>query len=180
MTKRDFFIIMLKLLGLYAVIQLIFTQLPYSVVSVFFGESSFRNGNFFDMLVSLVTGIFALWLLYTILVKPMTIINFFGLDKGFDEDRIEFGQLSRLDVLKIGIVILGGYLFLNNIIDFVVQCYYGLDKYISNHKPITRFYFSSWLVYGLNSILGFVLLSKYASIAKSIDRNADGSNPYQQ
>ena len=83
MTNKDFFRLMIKLFGLYQFLLLIFTSLPSNLQLLF---------NDFFSISSIITLIlitlFILAVYYVFVKKPDLIIDFFKLDKGFDNNEI--------------------------------------------------------------------------------------------
>jgi len=84
MTKRDFFRIIIKLFGLYALILTVFIYIPTNISYVTF--------QFEPIVLLWIFGAAALTaLIYILLIrKTDLIIDFLKIDKGFDDDRIEF------------------------------------------------------------------------------------------
>src|SRR5690554_4101016 len=107
MTKRDFFKIIIKLLGLYAAILTLVTVLP-NFISMVLLQTGFTE----IFIVSAVLIILFLFLRF-LLFKSNTIIDRLDLDKGFDDDRIELGNFKEGNILMLAIVILGGVLIIN-------------------------------------------------------------------
>ena len=101
MTKKDFFRIIIKLFGLYWLISSFFSmgQIAY------FATTS--NSNWFGLIYSVVVLFVLIFLFFALIFKADTIIDKLKLDKGFDEDRIEFQNFNVENILILAIVIIG-------------------------------------------------------------------------
>ena len=106
MTNKDFFRLMIKLFGLYQFLLLIFTSLPRNLQLLF---------NDFFSISSIITLIlitlFILAVYYVFVKKPDLIIDFFKLDKGFDNNEITVSNLNSDTILQIGMVFISLNLF---------------------------------------------------------------------
>ena len=106
MTNKDFFRLMIKLFGLYQFLLLIFTSLPRNLQLLF---------NDFFSISSIITLIlitlFILAVYYVFVNKPDLIIDFFKLDKGFDNNEITVSNLNSDTILQIGMVFISLNLF---------------------------------------------------------------------
>jgi hypothetical protein len=112
---------------------------------------------------SIVVGLFVF-----LVLKTDKVVKFLRLDKGFDEDRIELGNLNSSDIIKIGSFIIGGLLIIENIPSFLSHLIFSYKKELIGieNNPEDNFY---WLVSGLNLIIGYLLLTKYNFIAKHLN-----------
>ena len=110
--------------------------------------------------IAIFFGIFLL-----LLFKPKSIVHSLKLDKGFDDDRIEFGNLAASDIVKIGCFIIGGLLFVNNIADVLSQTFLAL-KSDMHHVGYTYYNEYVWATSAIKTAIGFLLLTNYDFIAK--------------
>ena len=102
MTKRDFFIVLIKIFGLYSIISALFSALPSNIVFVI------QNIDFVGVLWIGLVVIFVIGLFLLLLYKADKISDLLKLKNGFDEERIDFGGLKSIDILKFSILIIGG------------------------------------------------------------------------
>lgn len=159
MTKRDFFIVLIKIFGLFFLIASISVTMQ-SISFVFSFEMDFVFLLSVIIGLAIVIGIFLL-----LIFKSDKIVHSLKLDKGFDEERIEFGNLTSFDVVRIATFIIGGILLIDNIPDFITQTVLAFkgdvqpfgDKVHDNYK---------WAISGTNIIIGYLLITNYYFIAK--------------
>jgi hypothetical protein len=113
MTKRDFFILLIKLFGLFFLIKslflitLVLRQLNVlALISFFIG-------------LAVVAGIF--WLL---IFKADKVVALLRLESGLSDERIELGNIRTGDIIKIGTFVIGGLLIIDNIPQFLHHAYW--------------------------------------------------------
>lgn len=162
MTKRDFFRLMIKLFGLYQFLIVVFTVLP-SQFNVMFSDffSKWITVSSFALLSILTLGIF-----YFLIKFPDKIIDFFKLDKGFDSEKITINNLSSSAILQIGLILIAGFLIVDNFASFFSKLIYYFKM---NFLPedLRGFQNSEDLIFsGINLILGFILIIFRKQIAE--------------
>ena len=163
MTNKDFFRLMIKLFGLYQFLLLIFTSLPRNLQLLF---------NDFFSISSIITLIlitlFILAVYYVFVKKPDLIIDFFKLDKGFDNNEITVSNLNSDTILQIGMVLIGGFLIVDNFSYFISSFItYFKISYMSENLESLKI-FESLILGGANLIIGFCLIIYRKQIAKKI------------
>ena len=161
MTNKDFFRLMIKLFGLYQFLLLIFTSLPRNLQLLF---------NDFFSISSIITLIlitlFILAVYYVFVKKPDLIIDFFKLDKGFDNNEITVSNLNSDTILQIGMVLIGGFLIVDNFSYFISSFItYFKISYMSENLESLKI-FESLILGGVNLILGFCLIIYRKQIAE--------------
>lgn len=172
MTKRDFFRVIIKLFGLYALIMTIFNYIPTNI--------SFITLEFEPITLLWILGAFVLIvLIYVLLIlKTDVIVDFLKLDKGFDDQRIEFGNFNSEKILKLAMIIIGGLLILDYLPVFLQYTYLAFKNEVApkglNYVEDALFgrpsdYFN-WVIAGLNILIGIILLTNYVSLAKWLNR----------
>lgn len=158
MTKRDFFILILKLFGLYSATTFIFTVFSYNHIYMSSGfDYTYILMILFNIIV--IAGLFLL-----LIFKADKIATFLKLDKGFDEDRIDLSNIKSENLLKIGIFIIGGFLILDNLPIFLK---FFLSTFKTEASEIERFPQNNYyfIVSGVKLILGYLLITKYDFVA---------------
>ena len=94
------------------------------------------------------------------------------MDRGFDEERIEFSNFSMENILKLALIIVGCMLIINNIPTFIVQSYYYIKINISTNLADSFGYTYQngyqWSLSIFNLILGYILLTNYPALGKFI------------
>ena len=173
MTKRDFFRIIIKLFGLYSIILSLFYFIPSNLSYLNYGiEPSFLIYIFGSILITIL--IFVL-----LLRKTDLIIDMLKLDKGFDDDKINFGNLNSKKIFYLALILLGGYLIIYYLPEFLEYTFLAFQEEVSQKGlgsleiisfGSTTDYFN-WAISGLNLIIGYVLLTNYERITKWLNRN---------
>ena len=158
MTKRDFFIIALKLFGLNVIVSTLFSTIPnYMIQSLSYMD---LTSIIWTSLVLVVTiGLF--WLF---IAKADWVVGLLNLDKGFKDDRIEFGHLNSSDIIKIGVFISGGLVMINFIPKFLSHAYWAFKGSIAGREFDHGDQFNL-AVSGLNVLLGYLLMTNYQFVA---------------
>ncbi|WP_191859492.1 hypothetical protein [Hanstruepera ponticola] len=172
MTKRDFFRIIIKLFGLYSLILTVFTYIPTNISYVIF--------QFEPVVLLWIFGAVALTVLvYIILIrKTDLIIDFLKLDKGFDEERIEFENFNSQKIIQLALLLIGGLLIINYLPEFLQYTYLAFKKEVSPNglNQLEEFSFGkitdyfNWVISGINLIVGYILLTNYYQITKWLNR----------
>lgn len=177
MTKRDFFRLIIKLFGLYALIQTVFGFIPSNLSYVFY---EFDASIFFWILGAtlLVVGIFVF-----LLFKVDLIIKWLHLDKGFDNDKIEMSHFNGKSIIKFALIVLGGVLIINYLPDLLQTSYLWFKQEVSSRglnglETISLGHGSTSINWGIaliNVILGIILITNYARIAQCLYRKEDNN-----
>ena len=172
MTKRDFFRIIIKLFGLYSATLAIFSLLP-----TYIGYAI----NEFDLItVFLAIGslIIIVLLLIALIFGADKIINVLKLDKGYDEERIDFGNLKEINILKLAIIIMGGFLIIDNFPVFLNHCILHLKDQVSRngndgmlnaftYEQVNYFQFA---ISAISILIGYLMITNYTNIAKWLSK----------
>jgi hypothetical protein len=158
MTKKDFFVAVIKIFGLYWVSKSVFFIIPTMFSTAQFG---FEGYTLIWILLALAVevGLFVL-----LLFKAETLVRLLRLEKGFDEERIDFGGLTGLTIIKISLLIIGGSLVIYQLPEFLTQTYYGFkaDLHGQGYSANANYY---WAESGLKVLLGVAIFTQYDSIA---------------
>lgn len=167
MTKKDLFRLIIKLFGLYSLISAIFHFIPNYVILVF------RVPDFVGLVwivsVIVIFGFLFLFLLF----KPDSIIKAFKLDKGFDEDRIEFQNFGTENIVKLAVILFAGLLIINNIPTFLSNTYFSIKSFVQQNQLESSFNTNDyiyWATSGISIFIGYLLLTNYKSVAKFLVR----------
>ena len=161
MTKRDFFILIIKVFGLFSVVTSLFSVLP-SNISFAMMDIDALSILWIAVAIIVVVGLFI-----ALIFKADRVVRLLKLDKGFDDDKIELGNLKPTDIIKIGTFIIGGLLILDNIPAFLSHSLFAFKGDIIGLEYNSQDKFN-WAVSGLNLIIGFLLLTNYDFVAKKL------------
>ncbi len=131
------------------------------------------TSNWQNLLVTTAV-IFLLILVFIFLTyKTDAIIDFFGLDKGFDDDQIILGNLGMRKILNFAVIIIGFMLIINNLSMFLEQIFLAFKKNIpsSINRPVwldlEKHFDWYYLIYSSISILtGYLILTNYDTLSK--------------
>lgn len=162
MTKKDLFRIIIKLFGLYWLISTVFSLGQVVYVSTY-------NAGWMGVIYSVVMLSILIFLFFVLVFKTDTIIDFLKLDKGFDEDRIEFQNFNVENILMLAVILIGATMILDNIATFLNQIYLGVKVFMSNQSDLVTINGQSSYHLILSTtkiILGYVLLTNYPAVSK--------------
>jgi hypothetical protein len=170
MKIKDFFRLMIKLFGLYSLVLAIFTLI--SQVSGLLSDFSIGYFDWSDTLGYTFIGIamicFFLWLTF----KADFLIEKLKLDRGFSQETISFEKADSTSILKIGCIIIGGFLFLDNLAEFLAGCFYMFKESIQTSVEgmfDTNVRLSSKIsltINFINLIIGYILVTNHTSLVK--------------
>ncbi|PXV69138.1 hypothetical protein CLV62_101407 [Dysgonomonas alginatilytica] len=114
MTKKDFIRLLIKLMG----ILVLLNSLPLFIGQfAFYSRAEGWNMILYMALVLILTIAFSVWLIF----YPDSIIKFFKLDKGFDDDQIKLDQLKSEKLISIAVLVIGGMFILNSLAPLLVE-----------------------------------------------------------
>lgn len=172
MTKRDFFRVLIKLFGLYSCILTVFNFIPTNI--------SYAISNFQPLILLWIVGASALTiaLFFLLIFKADKIIDFLKLDKGFDNDSIVLKNFNESKIIKLALIIIGGFLVIENIPDFLSHSYYAFKNQISFNISDDAFPFAGntevdyfrWFFAAINILLGYLLLTNYSLVSKWLSK----------
>src|SRR5690606_27430561 len=101
------------------------------------------------------------------------IVSLLRLEKGFDDDRIELSNLKPSDIIKIGTFIVGALLMLHHIPLFLSHTLWAFKDGIAGPSLNFKSKFD-WTVSGLNILLGYLLVTNYAVVARLLQHKKQG------
>lgn len=168
MTKRDFFRIVIRLFALYLLLLTVFNFIPTNVSYLTY------DFTFYPILIILVSAVLMILLFILLLRKSDTVIDVLKLDKAFDDERIEFGNLRSLEIVKIALIFIGGFMILDHLPEFLHYCYLGFKKDISStglspfEAPGLSEYWDyfRWFVSGVNLLVGYLIISNLGKLSE--------------
>lgn len=165
MTKKDLFRIILKIAGLYFIVITVFQALP--TIFVFFSGTPWLSILLFVAILLVVTAIFL-----ALIFNPDRFINVLKLDKGFDDDKVSFRRVDFSDLLKIAIFAIGLSLIVRYLPIFITHVFFLFKLLMKNQNDFTSQFHSeiltdyvSWALKIISLIIGYLMITNYASIA---------------
>lgn len=134
-TPRSLFNIVLKIFGLFFLREII-NEIPTTVtVFIRYFTVSDYGPSIAVLLVSLLILAFYTVLALQLLFRTNPIINALKLDKGFSEDEFSFEKqqgdkisLTTTEILMISLIVLGGYILVDEIPSLCKQVYLFIDE----------------------------------------------------
>ncbi|MBP7173464.1 MAG: hypothetical protein KBA33_05245 [Cloacibacterium sp.] len=90
----------------------------------------------------------------------------FKLDKGFENDKISIQNFNSVNVLILGLFVIGGFLILENITSLISSLYYAFKKSNNPMFPISENNSLTLAFSTMNIILGCILIIYRKNIAK--------------
>jgi hypothetical protein len=176
MTPRSLFAIILKIIGLYLIIEA-FVFLPQLVSTLYqYGRMMMESPRSeileigFYIVLSLGIYILALRLC---LFKTDWLIDKLHLDKGFSEEKLEL-NIHRSNVLKIAVIVIGAVM----VIDSLPLLCKQTISYLQMSHTYTRFIdnrSTGWMVYYfVKFVAGFCLVSANRPIVNYIELKRKG------
>lgn len=96
------------------------------------------------------------------------IIDFFKLDKNFDNAKISINNFDTKNLLTISVFIIGIFMIINNLIPLISGLYYEFEK--SNNPAYTDNILNPALNPALNIILGSALIIFKKNIAEYFEK----------
>jgi hypothetical protein len=138
-----------------------------------------QNASVMNNLMSVLILMVEIILFYILIIKTDWIIGWLKLDAGFDDEVIDFQGFGLHGVLKLGVIVIGGMLILDNIAVFLNQAYlafkvnFGADSDILTLNGYSTYHLAVSLT---KVILGYLMLTNYPVVSKlllQITQNKD-------
>jgi hypothetical protein len=157
MKIRTFWVFLLKILGLYILLGSIdvIVQFISTTYYLFVNDSS---DNIIKLsLIGMVVIIILIYYLVLrfIIFKPNLIIDKLKLDKGFEEEKIEFNDNSST-ILRIAIIVIGGLI----LVDSLPILFKNVFIFFQQESLFRNYSGTGWIIFGVvKSIIGYLLLT---------------------
>ncbi|MDY7396062.1 hypothetical protein UMM65_12485 [Aureibaculum sp. 2210JD6-5] len=103
------------------------------------------------------------------------------LENGFDEERIDFSGLKSIVIIKLAVLIIGGFLFLENIPSFLSYTLFafkssipqGFDQAYENqgilkYKSIEDYV--NWGSSAFNLLIGYLMIANFKKISLYLNK----------
>ena len=168
MTNRDFFKILIKVVGLYFFIQVLFTFLPSQLG--FLSSNKDSSGMVGTIIYIAIIILFILALLYFLIRFPEKIIDLFKLDQNFDQQKISINNFNQKNILTIALILIGGFLVIENISTLISELYFIFRKSVDPMFPVRENSSINLVIPALNLILGGILISFRKNISNYFEK----------
>lgn len=109
-------------------------------------------------------------LFYALIRYADVIASFLRLDAGLSDAIIDLKFLKSNDILRVSIVLLGGFLIIFNVADFLFMCFLAFKSslpnqtYLDLNKLNTNDYVY-WFISAVNILIGYLLIRNVKAIA---------------
>jgi hypothetical protein len=177
MTPRTFWAILIKLLGVYTIIESI-TSIPIYLGNIYSLSISYTSSYrevenptvfyvqaVYMLLVIIIYGV----VLYYCIFKTDSIINRLKLDEGYKDERFEF-NIHRSTILKIVIMVTGG-LLLTESIPRLLSDILEYTQMVKNYNKITDVPETKYILFTSAQIfIGYFMLTCSRMIVNFIER----------
>jgi hypothetical protein len=145
MSPRTFFTIVIKILGIYLLLDYI-TLCPQIISTISYNSGAEWQGIVFATLILLAVIIYYIILLRLLLFKTGWLIDKLALDKNFPEEKIEI-NIHRSTVLSIAVIVTGALIFVDALPSFCKEVFNWLQQRsiserLSGYQPS-----KGWLVF---------------------------------
>lgn len=168
MLNRDFFRILIKIIGLYFFIEIVFSLIPSQIS--FLGFDSVFSEKIGTLVYILIIALISVGILYFLIRFPDKIINLFKLDRGFENERIPLNNFNSTNILILGIIIIGGFLIIDNIsltVSLLYQEIKGSNNPLFPKDPNSTFQLAVSII---NLLIGVWLLTFRKNIAAYFEK----------
>ena len=109
MTKRDLFVLIIKLFGLYMIANSLFNWITFNF------SYAMRHIDMFSILWMAGALVIMLGLFLLLIFKSDKVVKLLKLDQNFDYDRVEIGNLNPGSIAKLALIIIGGLMLVDSI-----------------------------------------------------------------
>jgi hypothetical protein len=170
MEIKDFFKLVLKLIAIFYGLDALFT-IASSIQYYAYGNP-FLNISTIWMIVSTLLPVLVYYLIF---VQSDKLIRFLKIDKGFEGQKVQFGNLTSNEILKIAFIIFGLLMIVWGLPSFLTNCFYAL-KYSAGpqlyepHQDTVKVDYYELTRSGIYILMGYLTVSNYKRIAKWFDQ----------
>lgn len=163
MTTKTLFIILIRTVTLYFLVQAIVSTIPQFLIAVMsdYDPSEARM----QLAYAGAQLILFLIVCYLLISKAPWIVQLFRFTKGTDEEKVILDKVQPLQIAHLGVYLIGIILIVLNLSDFVIEIWAAFKNEVSDS------FSNPWLIqnmwaYGLNIFLGVLIIGSSNQIAK--------------
>jgi len=177
MSLRTFWTIVLKIFGLYILVQILyFVPTFFSEIVVLFsagGQYGGRGEAWIALSALLLTFSVFLFMLIAFLFRPDRLIDVLSLERLFHEDEIEF-KMHRSSILYIAVIVTGLVMFIDSLPLFLKELY-GYYKQINELRGFKDYPGATWIIFSLVKVfISFFMITSPRLIVNFIERKRRG------
>jgi hypothetical protein len=167
--------LLIKIFGLYSIITVLFSTLPNNISFVI------QNIGITGIIWLIITTLIIIGLFYLLLKKADKVSDLLKLEKGFDQEIIDFSGLKSLDIIKFVVLIIGGFLFIENLPTFLSHTLFAFKSSIPQrfdqayeNRGILKYNrledYVYWISSASNLIIGILLVMNFKKISKYLNK----------
>lgn len=172
MTVKNFWTILLKVLGIWLVIGAFSTISQFVTAFSFIGtNANWWNSLYIAGLLFCTIGLYAL-ILWLFVFKTSWLIDILKLEKGFAEDKIEF-EIQSSVILKIATIVAGAFIFIDSLPHFCSQVF----LFFQQKSMLVENTATTWLIiYLVKTVIGYLLMTNSKSVVEFIEKHEKKTN----
>ncbi|MBP9794072.1 MAG: hypothetical protein KBC56_08740, partial [Flavobacterium sp.] len=150
----------------YSLLISLFTIIPQNISNLAYMGKDIILGLWIFLIFFIVISLY-LFMIF----KTDFIIEKLRLDKGFDNDKIIFENISNLEIYKFAIILLGGFLLIDNIPVFISQLIFIFKNNLNSNTIIfndskTIYDYFDLLITIFSILLGYLFINNYKFISE--------------
>ncbi len=175
MTVKTLFAIILKLIGLWILVNCFANLLQVVLEAFAFATTrdSNNNTNVANLSIAIVLYYFSQFaIIYLFLVKTNWLITTLRLTENFESDTIHI-SLNAITILQIALIIMGSWLFVTSITEFCNQVYSNYQ-----YKPIVNSFANNFILITnfIKAVAAVVLITNSKWVANILHNKNDLSS----
>lgn len=160
MKRKDFFILIVKLFGLYSMIIVLFNILPQNLSYIgSYGVDTTM------IMIAIAISLLTIGLFILLLNKAPSIVKLLRLEKDFESEHFNVGNLSEEALIKVSSIILGGITVIENLPSLISYTLFAVSS--SNTGEVMqandKFY---WIASLVQILVGLFLILNYSFLLK--------------
>lgn len=164
MTKRDFFVLIIKLFGLYMIVNSLFSWVTFNF------SVAMRDIDMFSIIWMIVALVIMVGLFVLLIFKSSNVLKLLKLDKNFDDDRVDIGNFNPSSIVKLALIIIGGLLVIDNIPIFLSQILFAFKVNVHGFGAESGDKFNL-VVSGIKILFGFLIMTNYSELTNILKLN---------
>ncbi|MDX1444987.1 hypothetical protein [Lishizhenia sp.] len=165
MLKKDFFIIVIKLFSLHALLMFGFSFVPDLVYELINDNRDIAS------IGMKFTSLFIELLLFVLLVYfSPHIVKFLKLEDGIEGEEFNFKGMSASSIMKIGAFIIGGYMLISSLPVLINESIVLFNNTFSTEEFDWRFK-KLWGIQLVRVVGGYLLMTNYDRVVAWFERN---------
>ncbi|RRG21002.1 hypothetical protein DWB61_11315 [Ancylomarina euxinus] len=137
-----------------------------------------RNIDLFSILWMVIALAIMVGLFVLLIFKSHKLVNLLKLDKNFDDERVEIGNLNPSSIVKLALIIIGGLMIINNIPVFLSQILFAFKRDSMGTEFHPNDYYN-FIASGIKVLVGTLILTNYSALSKRLKLKEKTDNLHQ-